>query len=171
VEATFVGTRGEDEPATLDYSEDPPPSSSASRSRSSRSFANLRDAQRTEPPPPGVAFSACGAPLTKRIQTTAAVACGTCGAVVDVATPGLEIISRAEANAAKFKLSVPLGAQGKLAGAAYEAVGHLRRQMKVDGVAYEWGETLLHNPEQGYRWLSEYNGHFSLIKTTADMPR
>ena len=47
----------------------------------------------------------------------------------------------------------------------------MRREMRADGVTYEWGEYLLHNPEQGYRWITEYNGHFSLIKTAADMPR
>ena len=175
-EATFVDLRGEDERfATLDYSEDPPLLFVGEQKPfESFKFANLRDAKRTGAATArAFAFNCpdCGAPLTKRIQTTEAVACGTCGTVVDVATPGLGIISRAEANAAKFKLSVPLDAHGKLAGAEYEAVGYMRRQMKVDGVAYEWGEYLLHNPEQGYRWLSEYNGHFSLIKTTADMPK
>ncbi len=175
-EATFVDLRGDDERfATLDYSEEPPLLFVGEQKPfESFKFANLRDTNRTGAATArAFAFGCpgCGAPLTKRIQTTEAVACGSCGAVVDVATPGLAIISRAEANAAKFRLSVPLGTHGKLAGAEYEAVGYMRRQMKVEGVAYEWGEYLLHNPEQGYRWLSEYNGHFSVIKTTSDMPR
>jgi ribosomal protein L37AE/L43A len=175
-EAVFVDLRGEDGRfATLDYSEDPPLLFvGEEKPFDSFKFANLRDAQRAgTATAKAFAFSCpgCGAPLTKRVQTTEAVACGTCGAVVDVATPGLAIISRAEANAAKFKPSVPLGAHGKLAGAEYEAIGYMRRQMKVDGVGYEWGEYLLHNPEQGYRWLSEYDGHFSLVKTTNDAPR
>ena len=175
-EAVFVDLRGEDGRfATLDYSEDPPLLFvGEEKPFESFKFANLRDAKAAgAPTAKAFAFNCpgCGAPLTKRVQTTEAVACGTCGAVVDVATPGLAIISRAEANAARFKLSVPLGAHGRLAGAEYEAIGYMRRQMSADGAAYEWGEYLLHNPEQGYRWLSEYDGHFSLIKTTADAPR
>ena len=38
-------------------------------------------------------------------------------------------------------------------------------------MTYAWGEYLLHNPEQGYRWISEYNGHFNLIKASTDTPR
>lgn len=175
-EAVFVDLRGEDGRfATLDYSEDPPLLFvGEEKPFESFKFANLRDAKAAgAPTAKAFAFNCpgCGAPLTKRVQTTEAVACGTCGAVVDVATPGLAIISRAEANAARFKLSVPLGAHGRLAGAEYEAIGYMRRQMSADGAAYEWGEYLLHNREQGYRWLSEYDGHFSLIKTTADAPR
>lgn len=175
-EAVFVDLRGEDGRfATLDYSEDPPLLFvGEEKPFESFKFAHLRDAARSGAPTTGAfafACPGCGAPLTKRVQTTESVACGSCGTVVDVATPGLAIISRAEANAAKFKLSVPLGSRGRLAGAEYEAIGYLRRRMKADGVAYEWGEYLLHNAEQGYRWLSEYDGHFSLIKTTAETPR
>ena len=47
----------------------------------------------------------------------------------------------------------------------------MHREMCAGGVAYGWGEYLLNNPEQGFCWISEYNGHFTLIKTTADMPR
>jgi hypothetical protein len=175
-EAVFVDLRGDDDRfATLDYSEDPPLLFAGEQKPfESFKFANLRDPKRAGAAT-ARAFSfacpGCGAPLTKRVQTTESVACGSCGAVIDVASPGLAIVSRAEANAAKYKLAVPLGARGRLAGADYEAVGYMRRRMNVEGVAYEWGEYLLHNPEQGYRWLSEYNGHFSLIKTTADTPR
>lgn len=175
-EGVFVDLRGEDERfATLDYSDDPPLLFVGEQKPfESFKFANLRDPQRAgAATAQAFAFKCpgCGAPLTKRIQTTESVACGSCGAVIDVANPGLQIVSRAEANAAKFRLSVPLGAHGKLSGTEHEVVGYMRRQMKVDGVDYEWGEYLLHNPEQGYRWLSEYNGHFSVIRTTSDMPR
>jgi hypothetical protein len=175
-EAVFVDLRGDDERfATLDYSEDPPLLFVGEQKPfESFKFANMRDPKRGGAAT-ARAFSfacpGCGAPLTKRVQTTESVACGSCGAVIDVANPGLAIVSRTEANAAKYKLAVPLGTRGKFAGADYEALGYMRRQMSADGVAYEWGEYLLHNPEQGYRWLSEYNGHFSLIKTTADTPR
>jgi hypothetical protein len=175
-EGVFVDLRGDGGAfATIDYSETPPLLfAGAELPFESFKFQNLRDAKSAGgATAQAFAFQCpgCGAPLTKRVKTTEAVACGSCGAVIDVANPGLEIISRVEANAAKYRLSIPLGSRGKIAGAEYEAIGYMHREMRVGGVAYGWGEYLLHNPEQGYRWVSEYNGHFSLIKTTADMPR
>jgi len=175
-EGTFVDLRGEDGAfATIDYSETPPLLfAGAELAFESFRFANLRDPQRGGPAiAKAFAFQCpgCGAPLTKRVQTTEAVACGSCGAVIDVANPGLEIISRVEANAAKYKLSIPLGSRGRLAGAEYEVVGYMHREMRAGGIGYGWGEYLLHNPEQGYRWIAEHNGHFSVIKVTGDIPR
>ena len=175
-EGVFVDLRADGGAfATIDYSETPPLLfAGAELPFESFKFQNLRDAKSAGgATAQAFAFQCpgCGAPLTKRVKTTEAVACGSCGAVIDVANPGLEIISRVEANAAKYKPSIPLGSRGKIAGAEYEAIGYMHREMRAGGVAYGWGEYLLHNPEQGYRWISEYNGHFSLIKTTADMPR
>lgn len=175
-EGIFVDLRGDGGAfATIDYSETPPLLfAGAELPFESFRFQNLRDG-RSGGAATAQAFAfqcpGCGAPLTKRVKTTEAVACASCGAVIDVAKPGFEIISRVEANAAKYKLSIPLGSRGRLAGAEYEAIGYMHREMRADGMAYGWGEYLLHNPEQGYRWIAEYNGHFSVIKATKDMPR
>src|SRR5262245_58123231 len=119
-EDVFVDLRGDDGAfATIDYSENPPLLfAGAELPFESFKFQNLRSAgsvggataQSSAFQCPG-----CGAPLTKRVKTTEAVACGSCGAVIDVANPGLEIISRVEANAAKHNLSIPLGSRGKIA--------------------------------------------------------
>lgn len=47
----------------------------------------------------------------------------------------------------------------------------MRRRVRYYGVDYEWSETLLWNPYQGYRWLLEYNGHFSLLQDCLERPR
>ncbi len=47
----------------------------------------------------------------------------------------------------------------------------MRREMKVGGMTYPWSEYLLHNPEQGYRWIVESQGHFSVVKAAGDAPR
>jgi ribosomal protein L37AE/L43A len=175
-EGVFADLRGDDERfATLDYSEDPPLLFAGEQVPfEAFRFQNLRD-PKAAGSPTGKAFNfdcpSCGSPLTKRVKTTEAVACGSCGAVVDVANPGLQIVSRVEAHAAQVKLSIPLGSRGRLAGAEYEAIGYMRREMNAEGVRYAWGEYLLHNPEQGYRWISEYNGHFNLIRTISAMPK
>ena len=175
-EGVFVDLRGEDDRfATLDYSDDPPLLFAGEQAPfEAFAFQNLRDPG-SGGTPTGTASSfacpGCGAPLTRRVKTTEAVACGSCGAVIDVANPGLQIVSRVAEHAAQVKLPIPLGSRGKLAGAEYEAVGFMRREMSVEGVRYAWGEVLLHNPEQGYRWLAEYNGHFNLIKTITATPK
>jgi len=174
-EGVFVDLRGDDGAfATIDYSESPPLLfAGAQMPFESFRFQNLRDA-RSAAGTTAQAFAfkcpGCGAPLTKRVKTTEAVACGSCGAVVDVANPGFEIISRVEANAALFKPSIPLGSRGRFGGAEFEVIGYMRREMRVDGVPYGWAEYLLHNPEQGYRWIGEYNGHFSVIKDAQGKP-
>jgi len=175
-EGSFVDLRGEGGAfATIDYSETPPLLfAGAELPFESFKFQHLRDA-RSAGGTTAQAFAfkcpGCGAPLTKRVKTTEAVACASCGSVIDVANPGFEIISRVEANAALFKPSIPLGSHGKFAGAEFEAIGYMRREMKVGGIGYSWSEYLLHNPEQGYRWISEYQGHFSLIKAASAAPR
>src|SRR2546422_8537000 len=47
----------------------------------------------------------------------------------------------------------------------------MRRAVQVEGVEYQWSEYLLFNPFKGFRWLSEYNGHWSYIRTTLHQPR
>lgn len=41
----------------------------------------------------------------------------------------------------------------------------------VDGETYEWSEYLLHNATAGYLWISEYQGHFSVIRSTTELPK
>ena len=174
-EGSFVDLRGDDGAfATIDYSETPPLLfAGAELPFESFRFQNLRDARAAGATAQVFAFKCpgCGAPLTKRVKTTEAVACASCGSVIDVANPGFEIISRVEANAALFRPSIPLGSHGKFAGAEFEAIGYMRREMKSGGMTYSWSEYLLHHPEQGYRWISEYQGHFSVIKAASDAPR
>jgi hypothetical protein len=175
-EGVFVDLRGDDGAfATIDYSETPPLLfAGAQLSFESFKFQNLRDLKS-----PGQATAqafafqcpGCGAPLTKRVKTTEAVACGSCGSVIDVTNPAFEIISRTEANAAAFSPSIPLGSRGKLGGAEFEVIGYMRREMKVAGTSFHWSEYLLHNPEQGYRWIVESQGHFSTVKVASDTPR
>ena len=64
----------------------------------------------------------------------------------------------------------PLGTRGKLATGEYEAIGFQIRSITVDGVVYPWAEYLLYNPYKGYRYLTEYNGHWNDIRTLRAIP-
>jgi hypothetical protein len=161
--------------ATIDYSEDVPHVYVGERLPfDTFRFDGLRDPDR--PVAPGVraiAFkcAGCGAPIEKHVTTTEVVACGSCGSVTDVTGTAGEIVQKNEVNAAQFSPSIPLGSACQWRGVAYEVVGYMRRRIVVEGAAYEWGEYLLHNLAQGYYWISEYQGHFSLIKGTSEQPK
>lgn len=175
-EGTFVDLRGEDGRfATLDYSGGQPVLYAGEEKLfEAFHFANLRDPRRSaakEGTARTFSCTGCGAPLTRRVRTSEAVACASCGAVIDVNDPDLAIISRVEEHAAGARPEIPLGSRGRLAGGEYEVIGYLRRSMRSsDGARYHWAEYLLHDPERGFRWLGEYAGHYTLSKALGSAP-
>ena len=112
----------------------------------------------------------CAAPLTIRAQGTASVACASCGSVIDVANEHYKILSRYNTQLAHTPL-LALGTRGHLHGADYDVVGYLRRQVKVEGEAYTWSEYLLYSEQEGFRWLTEYQGHWNFSKSTSRTPK
>ena len=115
--------------------------------------------------------SHCGAPLTVRgMERTEAIACEACGAVMDLTDENLRVLSTYQAKI-KHRPLIPLGSRGKLSGDLLEVIGYMRRAVTVEGVDYEWSEYLLFNPYKGFRWLTEYNGHWSFVKTITSVPR
>ena len=130
---------------------------------------------RVGPPPPLRAkvlkCSGCGNSLTLRgMEQTESIACEACGSVIDLTDENLRVISTFQSRI-KYKPLIPLGSRGKVKGDLFEAIGFMRRAMTVEGVNYEWSEYLLFNPYKGFRWLSEYNGHWNLLKTTTHIPK
>jgi hypothetical protein len=96
--------------------------------------------------------------------------CVQCLSVLDTTSPSLQILQQFSA-AQRFQPLIPLGTRGKLDGAEYEVIGFQVRQIVVEGVAYRWSEYLLYNPFKGYRYLSEYNGHWNDIRTVRAVPQ
>ncbi len=112
----------------------------------------------------------CGGALTIRgFEQTKSLACGSCGSVIDITDENFRIIATFQSKI-RYQPLIPLGTRGKLRGELFEVIGYLRRQITVEGVDYEWSEYLLFNPYKGFRWFSEYNGHWSYIKTTTQNP-
>jgi hypothetical protein len=115
--------------------------------------------------------SACGSPVPLRgMERTESVACEACGSVIDLTDENLRVISTFQSRV-KYKPLIPLGSRGRIRGDLFEVIGYLRRAVTVEGVDYEWSEYLLFNPYKGFRWLSEYNGHWNFLKTTTHIPR
>lgn len=95
--------------------------------------------------------------------------CPQCLSVLDLRTPSLEILQKASAQQ-RVQPLIPLGSRGQLEGAAWEAIGFQVRQIHVEGIAYSWAEYLLYNPYRGYRYLTEYQGHWNLIRALRTLP-
>ncbi|MEW5977542.1 MAG: DUF4178 domain-containing protein [Acidobacteriota bacterium] len=113
----------------------------------------------------------CGSPLTVRgMSQTESLACGSCGSIIDISNESFRIIETYRARIRHEPL-IPLGARGKLRGDLFEVIGYMRRGIEVEGVPYEWSEYLLFNPYKGFRWLTEYNGHWNYVKTTTHIPK
>src|SRR5262245_52319133 len=112
----------------------------------------------------------CGGPLTVRgLLQTETIACGGCGSVLDLSDENLRVLSTFRAKA-RIEPWIALGSRGRLLGDTLEVIGFLRRKVNVEGVDYEWSEYLLFNPYKGFRWLSEYNGHWTFIRTLLERP-
>lgn len=163
--------------ATLDYSETPPLVFMGEPVR----FDDLRLEQLRPVPPVGWepdagldarAFQCpnCASSLTIRAPgRSESLACGTCGAVIDLSDDNFRILSTFQSRVTHEPL-IALGAHGTLSGIDYQAIGYLRRCVSVEGVDYEWSEYLLFHREQGFCWLVEYNGHWSQVRTLSDLP-
>jgi hypothetical protein len=112
----------------------------------------------------------CGAPVTVRaFQHTLSVVCGNCQSVLDAKDPNLQVLQRFEERQ-RVQPLIPLGTRGKLRGDPYEVIGFQVRTITVDGEQYSWSEYLLFNPYKGFRYLTEYQGHWNDVVTLRNLP-
>ena len=134
-------------------------------------FANLRDGavQAAKPRVRAEALrcASCGAALTLHADNIETIACANCTAILDVRDEGLRILRQSQ-GALTDQPVLELGSKGTLRGTDYGVLGYLRQRTVVEGIEYAWREYLLHNPEQGFRWLTEYNGHWNFVETVSD---
>ncbi|MBL8176932.1 MAG: DUF4178 domain-containing protein [Bryobacterales bacterium] len=89
--------------------------------------------------------------------------------MLDTTTPSLQVIQKFQAKE-RYQPYIPLGTRGKLRGDLYEVIGFQVRELVVDAVAYQWREYLLFNPYKGFRYLTEYNGHWNDVTVLRTQP-
>jgi hypothetical protein len=103
----------------------------------------------------------CGAAITLRaLAWTQTVVCASCGSVLDARDPSLAILQKLD-KALRITPAIPLGTRGQWRGAPYEVIGFQVRKIVVDEMGYFWREYLLFNPYHGFRYLTEYDGHWN----------
>ncbi|HST62167.1 MAG TPA: DUF4178 domain-containing protein [Longimicrobium sp.] len=120
-------------------------------------------------------------PAARRVEGTRALNCPGCGGTVTLRRPGesvnavcdycLRVLDVSDSEALrvvqKFNDSVrvqpliPLGSTGRMHGAEWTVLGMQQLTLRVEGVPYSWREYLLHAPERGFRYLTEYDGHWN----------
>ncbi|MFN0105438.1 MAG: DUF4178 domain-containing protein [Bryobacteraceae bacterium] len=122
------------------------------------------------PKPKGLNCPSCGSAIELRAMGAAAtVVCSYCTSTLDATNPQLVILQRWEAQMPVQPL-IPLGSRGNLFGAVWEAIGFQQRGIDVDGTNYFWREYVLFNPYKGFRYLSEYENHWSFVSPLPSLP-
>lgn len=113
----------------------------------------------------------CGAALTVRsFGNAVTIVCDSCHSILDAKDPNLQILQRFEVATGEDRPLIPLGTRGKLRGTDYEVIGFQRRTIHVDGIPYSWHEYVLFNPYKGFRYLTEYNGHWNDVSILKALP-
>jgi hypothetical protein len=122
------------------------------------------------PKPKALECPDCGGTIQLRGfgQTLNAV-CIQCLSILDTQSPSLQVVQKFQASQ-RVAPKIPLGKRGKLHGDPWEVIGFQCRQIVVEGAAYEWREYLLFNPYKGFRYLTEYDGHWNDVKPITDVP-
>lgn len=112
----------------------------------------------------------CGGPVQLRgFANTLSVVCPQCLSVLDASTPDVQILQKFQGKT-QVKPAIPLGTRGKFGGTEYEAIGFQVRQVDSGDDSYSWAEYLLFNPYKGFRYLTEYNGHWNFVQVETALP-
>ena len=112
----------------------------------------------------------CGGPVNLRgFGHALTVVCQQCMTVLDASTPELQIIQHVQAKH-RFQPKIPLGTRGKIGGVTWEAIGFQRRTVYDEGESFTWEEYLLFNPYKGFRYITEYDGHWNFVTPLESQP-
>ncbi len=64
---------------------------------------------------------------------------------------------------------IPLGSTGKINDIEYEVIGYVRKEEQNEYKS-QWSEYTLFNPQHGFAFLSEYQGHWIYVREQGDSP-
>jgi hypothetical protein len=107
----------------------------------------------------------CGGPVERRgFGHTLTIVCPQCLSVLDATTPASTFCRKWRTPKTGVFLKFHWGQRGKFQGDTWEVIGFQTRAVTFEGETFEWDEYLLFNPWKGFRYISEYNGHWNWIK-------
>jgi hypothetical protein len=178
LQVEFVDLRGSgDRIATIDYSDTAPVLYTGEYvTFESLRLKNLRDASADAGPQvagvKGLNCPQCGAAIEIRSgQLAQTVACPSCTAILDARDPNLAVLQQHQDKTNRATPLIPLGTTGTLGGERWQAIGFQLRGVVVSGVTYYWREYLLWNAEHGFRYLTEYDGHWNDVVVVKGTPK
>lgn len=112
----------------------------------------------------------CGGPVQLRgFAHTLSVTCPQCHSLLDTSTPEVAILQKFQEKT-KIQPTIPLGSRGKIGDTQYEVIGFQVREVASGEDSYSWSEYLLFNPYKGFRYLTEYNGHWNYVEVQIALP-
>ena len=152
---------------TLDYSEDEKKPLLFIGETVDFSSLKLRNLREDSPIPATPTLQArallcqkCGAPLDLKHEGILSIGCAHCGSVTDPETG--KLISEIN-RSTKVAPLIPIGSIGVFRGEKLEVIGFMQRYLVSEGERYFWREYLLARVDSpGYRWLIEYDKHWSV---------
>ena len=107
--------------------------------------------------------ASCGKPYEgARVETTKMVVCDACGTALRLDEAKHRVVGKNVGKRPVFSLDV--GTPMTLEGTKYEVMGRLFYVEVEEGIEYGSFEYVLYNPQQGYLWLSQENGHFTISR-------
>jgi hypothetical protein len=113
----------------------------------------------------------CGAAITLRaLGQAVSVVCESCHSILDAKDPQLQILQSFDKIISPDPPLIPLGTRGKIRGTDHEVIGFERRSIIVEDTRYYWHEYVLFNPYKGFRYLSEYQGHWNDVAVCKEQP-
>ncbi len=128
-------------------------------------------AQRPQPKIRALECPSCGSTVQLRAMGTSLTAtCSSCLSILDVSDERVKLVQAFNKKTERYTPKIPLGTRGKFDGQPYEVTGFQRRSIMADGTEYFWDEYVLYNPFRGFRYLSEYAGHWNDIIPVTALP-
>ena len=119
----------------------------------------------------GINCVSCGAAIELKLGLmTNTVACVACGQVMDASDPNSDAVKGVMQQRNVEPTAIPLGSEAMLKGVKWTAIGYQKRSITVEGIDYTWDEYLLYNADKGFRYLSEYEGHWNDITVMKGVP-
>lgn len=97
------------------------------------------------------------------------VVCGSCNSVLDAKSPSLAVLQTVRAKQ-QVRPLIPMGTHGNWKGVEYQVLGFQQRTIRVEGTDYSWREYLLFSPREGYRYFTEYDGHWNDVAPLRTVP-
>jgi hypothetical protein len=95
------------------------------------------------------------------------VVCQQCLSILDTSTSVVSLLGQIQ-EAQRRDLKIQLGTRGKMGGVAWQVIGFQTRSTPDPD---SWDEYLLFNPYKGFRYITEYQGHWNFVTPLNPMPQ